>query len=298
MVGAALAATAGGALLRARRGVDPTAAVAAAGSPSSPCPAGMVLLPGGAFEMGDAQGKPDEQPVHRVEVASFCLDVDEVTVGAYATCVERRGCSLPPSTVEHPDLTDADRAFESETCHGTTGTYLVHPINCVDHAAATHYCASLGQRLPTEEEWEYAARGGAEQRRYPWGDADPDPTRLNACDHACWEVHDRAGRPWGHMFPTDDGFPRTAPVGRFPAGNARWGVHDLEGNVAEWTSSAPCPYPRTDCPSPYRIYRGGSWHAVLKTTVQPGRRWWATPAVRQSWLGFRCAKSLAGAPPP
>ncbi len=292
LVTGALGAAGVVALILSRR-VPPGGSPAAAPA-DGPCPPGMALIPGGSFAMGDAEGRPDEQPVHPVEVRAFCLDVDEVTAGAYASCAQSRACPPVPVTVERPDLTDADRLGESAACNGTRGERLGHPVNCVNHAAATRYCASLGRRLPTEEEWEYAARGGAEQRRYPWGDTDPDPTRLNACDRACWEFFRDFGRPWGYMFDARDGFQRTAPVGRFRAGDSRWGVHDLAGNVNEWTSSAYCPYPSSTCASPYRVYRGGGWAAVMKTTVQAGWRGWARPEVRESDVGFRCAVS---APP-
>ena len=294
LVAVALGAAGGVALLVARRGagVPSPAPAPPAGASASPCPPGMALIPGGAFDMGTTSGRPDEQPVHRVEVGAFCLDVDEVTVGAYATCVANRGCAPAPITVERPDLTDADRLAESAACNGTQGDRITHPVNCVDHAAATHFCASLGLHLPTEEEWEYAARGGAEQRRYPWGDSDPDPTRLNACDRSCFEFFQGFGHPWGYMFDVRDGFPRTAPVGSFRAGDSRWGVHDMAGNVLEWTSSTYCPYAEGRCESPFRVYRGGGWAAVLKTTVQATWRGRAVPTVRDSNLGFRCAKAL------
>jgi formylglycine-generating enzyme required for sulfatase activity len=94
------------------------------------------------------------------------------------------------------------------------------------------------------------------------------------------------------MFEGSDGFARTAPVGSFRAGDSRWGVHDMAGNVGEWTSSAYCPYPQNRCANAERVYRGGGWAAVLKTTVQATRRAWSLPTARDADRGFRCAASV------
>jgi len=134
------------------------------------CPTGMALVPGGTYRMGSEAGDSDEQPVHEVEVARFCLDLTEVTVSDYAGCVSSGKC-MPANT--------------GGSCNAGVAGRENHPINCVDWNQADAYCQAQGLRLPTEEEWEYAAKGGDEDRRYPWGAAPPGPTLLNACGSEC-----------------------------------------------------------------------------------------------------------------
>ncbi len=113
-----------------------------------------------------------------------------------------------------------------------------HPINCVDWEQARAYCVTESGRLPTEEEWEYAARGGSEQRVSPWGSDAPKLGLLNACGGEC----ERALAPLGvrlrPIYPEDDGYPMTAPVGSFPKGAGKWGHTDLAGNVWQSTDIA------------------------------------------------------------
>jgi formylglycine-generating enzyme required for sulfatase activity len=139
-----------------------------------------------------------------------------VTVAAYRLCVRASACAPP---IKHEGCNWEQRGRDD------------HPINCVDWAQANAYCAWMGKRLPTEEEWEYAARG-REGRRYPWGDEAPGPTRVNVCDKECRRMAERGrGQLPPIMFEASDGWGSTAPVGSYPAGNSPFGVADMAGNI-------------------------------------------------------------------
>jgi serine/threonine-protein kinase len=139
----------------------------AATSPSgaadaSGCPPEMALIQGGAFLMGASDGKDDEQPVHRVEVRSFCLDKREVTASAYAACVGEGACSPAAATVQRSGAEGDVKQAESAACVGSRDDRKSSPMNCVDFAQAEAFCKSRKKRLPTEEEWEFAAKGTAQ----------------------------------------------------------------------------------------------------------------------------------------
>lgn len=129
-----------------------------------------MLFPAATFKMGASEAEddamPEDKPEHAVTVAAFCMARTEMTVAEYDACVAAGRCT-------------AAGALHNPHCNTGMSGRSNHPINCVDLAQATAYCEAQGARLPTEEEWEYAARG-AEGRRYPWGSAAPDTTRLNA----------------------------------------------------------------------------------------------------------------------
>jgi formylglycine-generating enzyme required for sulfatase activity len=258
------------------------------------CRPGMVMIEGATFAMGsaaDAETPSDETPPHGVSVKAFCLDVTEVTVDAYAGCAS---CDRPLMTVEFEGLTPNGRSFESQFCNRAEARG--HPINCIDWSQAGSYCAAQGKRLPTEAEWELAARG-KDARTYPWGQAPPSGERLNACGAECsrmlTERREKVGKgPWPAMYGDDDADPATAPVGRHPAGATPAGVLDLAGNVWEWTSSPYCPYGKDDCGDSRRVLRGGGWDTTESQDVRAARRYPSAPTARGRSIGFRCAGSL------
>lgn len=254
----------------------------AAPTPEAPatCPAGMVFFPAATFRMGatdaDDDAMPDDMPQHTATVAAFCMAVTETTVAEYEVCVQAERCA------------PAEGASQHAHCNTGVRGRSEHPINCVDFAQATAYCEAQGARLPTEEEWEHAARGAA-GRKYPWGSAAPDTTRLNACDDECVGLSLKIDV----MFETSDGWATTAPTGSFPRGATPEGLQDMAGNVAEWTSSRDCPYPERSCTEEKRIVRGGGWDTGMRASVSGWGRTYGghEPSARLSGLGFRCAKT-------
>ena len=231
----------------------------------------MAWLPGGTFTMGE---KKD-----RVTVAGFCLDVTEVTVAAYASCAS---CTPAATTVDWPGISEDDRRFFNSFCNGNRPDRRDHPINCVDWNQADNFCAAGGKRLPTEQEWEYAARSGGRAQTYPWGNGPPGALLLNACGSECVAMMARLGRPdWKGMYSGDDGWEATAPVGSFPNGATAQGVRDMAGNVWEWTSSA--------YDADRRVIRGASWDIGDPSNVRSAFRFGA-PFHRSAHLGLRCAR--------
>jgi formylglycine-generating enzyme required for sulfatase activity/uncharacterized protein with von Willebrand factor type A (vWA) domain len=245
-----------------------------------------ITIPGGTFTMGSERSK-DETPAHPVTVSSFLLDDIEVTVGAYAECVASGACT-PADTGSYCNAGKADRQS--------------HPINCVDYAQAQSYCRWRGGRLPTEEEWEYAARG-SDGREYPWGAAQPSPRLLNVCGSECVAAQKKRGQDWRSMYSGDDGWPETAPVGSYPDGKSPFGALDLAGNVWEWVDGWYCSdgykpgvstrderY-KSGCRANSRVLRGGSWDSEFPTYVRAAYRYRYSPVFRYSNVGFRCART-------
>jgi formylglycine-generating enzyme required for sulfatase activity len=255
----------------------------------SPCPSGMVAVPAGSFAMGSTDGDDDEKPVHPVDVRAFCMDRTEVTVEAYAGCVARAACKPARVTVEWPKIEDGDRQLLSKFCNAAAPDRAKHPINCVDWNDADTYCRAVGKRLPTEEEWEYAARG-AGSRRFPWGEADPGPALLDACGAECTELGRELHQEWDGMYAGSDGAASTAPVGSYPAGRSSFGLDDMAGNVWEWTASMHCDYAKpTNC-NDERVNRGGGWYNGFPPDVRAANRNDDPPTTRNRDLGFRCAR--------
>lgn len=206
------------------------------------CPAGMASLAGGSFTMGDRKDQ--------VTVSGFCLDATEVTADAYAACVRGGQC------------TAEGLSCDAAATYGVAGKGN-HPVNCVDWGQAATYCNAQGKRLPTEEEWEWAARGGRNGWKYPWGNGEPD-------FQACWSgVSMRSG---------------TCAVGSLSQGDAPGGIHDLAGNVWEWTSST------NANDSAARVARGGGWYYGDASSLRAANRSGYAPSYRFDTLGFRCAR--------
>lgn len=246
----------------------------------------LITIAGGSFAMGSdgPNANEDEKPVHTVTVADFRIDRTEVTVRAYRRCQQAGKCSEP----------DAYRSVKGDYhifCNWKNPNDRDnHPINCVDYRQAQSFCAWAGKRLPSEEEWEYAARGGGEARIYPWGNEEPTERHLNACGTECMAhlVANRfpGGRP---LYPTSDGWSETAPVGSFPAGASKHGVLDLAGNVWEWTASQYGSYDGTRS-QPKRVLRGGSWGGGDPRSERTTNRFRLDEQSRAQFLGFRCAQ--------
>lgn len=262
-------------------------AAAASSAAAASCPDGMAQLPAGRFLRGSTQGPDgglgllDERPPKEVEVQTFCLDKTEVTVGAYTTCVTAGRCEKP---------------LEKSPPHVWTEQFTwgkpdreKHPVNGVTFESARGFCKQAGKRLPTETEWEYAARGST-NRPHPWGDAPPGPKLLNVCDTSCRAEGQKHKLAWVAMFEESDGFPYTAPVGSFPAGATPEGVLDLEGNVREWVEGPACPYDKPDCSEKAILQRGASWLEQFKGEVRSSARPRTLSNGAYASVGFRCAK--------
>lgn len=258
------------------------------------CPPGMVALHATSFRMGsaaDGETPNDETPDHVVALGAYCLDAKEVTLDAYANCT---GCGAVPTVVELEGLTANARSFWSQFCNSQGDGR--RPVNCVDWASARAYCESVEKRLPTEAEWEFAARG-PERRTYPWGEEPPNAARANGCGAECSRLltakFEEIGKPaWPRMHDGDDLAPILSPVGRFAAGNTPSGFSDLAGNVWEWTDSRYCPYAKDDCDDSRRVLRGGGWDTVDAQYLRSAHRRPSAPSARGWSIGFRCAKSL------
>jgi formylglycine-generating enzyme required for sulfatase activity/serine/threonine protein kinase len=250
----------------------------------------MVKIPAGTFKMGSEDGEKDEKPAHEVVVSAFEMDRTEVTVAAYRACVEAGKCEAS-DTVYAPDYykTAADVKLFSGFCNWGKTDRATHPINCVDWKQAAAFCEWAGKRLPTEEEWEYAARG-TDGRKYPWGDSAPGPTLLNACGAECRVMWAKKGFTTKVMYEGTDGYEDTAPVGSFASGASPFGLQDMAGNVWEWTSSWYSADYSKNRAGTYRVYRGGGWGNDAPADVRAADRNRNAPSDRDYDLGFRCAR--------
>jgi serine/threonine-protein kinase len=224
----------------------------------------MVYVPAGEFTMGsqhiDPEAQADEIPQHTLQLDAFWVDRTEVTNAMFTHCVEAGGCTAP-----------------MHSSHYSMPDYADHPVAGVTWFQAEAYCHWAGRRLPTEAEWEKAARG-PDGRLYPWGNAAPDATLLNFAR----QVGD------------------TTSVGSYPAGASPYGALDMAGNVWEWVSDGYDPnyYTHTPTTNPpggtsanQRVIRGGAW-GVDARAVRLANRFWAFPG-RNDTDGFRCALSVS-----
>jgi formylglycine-generating enzyme required for sulfatase activity len=244
-------------------------------------PEEMILIPAGTFVMGNVNAGETEKPPHKVVITqAFYIDHTEVTAGDYNKCVAAHKCT--PSGVHGPNVDDAVIAKFASFCTGADPNNERKPINCIDFAQAEAYCAFVEKRLPTEAEWEYAARG-SDERVYPWGNTNPTCTMGNFARNA----GECAGRPRG-----------TTEVGAFSEYTSPFGAVDMAGNVWEWVADAfdPKAYTQETQQDPYvnkasdkGILRGGSWDfsaSVAKTTF----RLKFDRHTGQISIGVRCAK--------
>lgn len=285
---------------------DAKAPDAKAAPGSGACPAGAALVEGGKFFMGSDSEDPilsRARPAHQVEIDPVCMDVHEITVTEYKTCVGAGDCkpafretwwpqgTVPEQTWKH------DKDVHTPMCNDGQADRLNHPINCVTWAQAVAYCEHKGGRLPTEAEWEYAARG-SDGRVYPWGDEAPDPERTNSCDQRCKAWRDENALPdYGMMFEADDGYAGTAPVGSYPKGRTQSGLEDMVGNVFEWTSDRVYDYKAEFQKNPQgpdkegeaRVIRGGAFNSFRASFADPAFRYSMDETAHTHGIGFRCA---------
>jgi formylglycine-generating enzyme required for sulfatase activity len=275
----------------------------------------QAQVPAGRFLMGDAFGEgypaDGEVPVHPVRLGAFTVDATAVTNDAFAaftaatgycTEAERAGHSAvfalflraEPGDVlavfpEVPWWADV-RGANWRRPHGPSSSLDGlgdHPVVHVTRADAEAYCAWAGRRLPTEAEWEYAARGGTASRRYPWGDELAPGGR-----HRC--------NIWQGTFPTEntaeDGWAATSPVASYPPGG--FGLYDTAGNVWEWCADwfdphyyarSPVDDPRGPAPTGFAVLRGGSYlcHAAYCNRYRSAARSSSTPHSSSANCGFR-----------
>ena len=224
----------------------------------------MVSIPAGEFTMGSHDGDADERPAHKVQVNAFSMDVYEVTVRQYAEFLRAEGFHSPLDwkTMNQP-------------------THQKYPVANVDWADAAAYCKWAGKRLPTEAEWEKAARG-TDGRLYPWGNDPPTP------------LHANYGKTGSHNYEA------LAPVGTFENGKSPYGIYDMAGNVWEWVSdwydtdyykNSPQQNPEGPSTGGFKVIRGGAWNTSARN-LRSSDRYWDPPSFRSLYFpGFRCVKN-------
>jgi formylglycine-generating enzyme required for sulfatase activity len=234
------------------------------------CLGPVAQIPAGCFDMGDhfAEGDGDELPVHEVCISVFEMDVHEVTNAEYAACVADSGACTPPLH---------SYSISRGTYYGDP-TYDDFPVILVDWYQAQDFCTWAGKRLPTEAEWEYAARGGLSGKRYPWGDT------ISGTDANYYD----SGDSWDNDTSQVEYY---APNG--------YGLYDMAGNVGEWVndwyqSGYYSVSPTNDPPGPavgmYPVLRGGSWGSSTLYLRVAARSPSFHPAYETYDIGFRCAR--------
>ena len=239
----------------------------------------FVTIQGGTFQMRSNSGSSNEQPIHSVTLASFEMMRSEITVGQYRLCVNASVCSSP---------------ITSTYCNwsSSTGSKEDHPINCVSWRQSMEFAAWVGARLPTEAEWEYAARGEGQNITYPWGNGSPTCTLVayNSCNSG------------------------TSTVCSHPTGNSTQGLCDMAGNVYEWVqdewhsnyNGAPddgsgwctgnCPENASDSAynasdSASRVIRGGGWGSS-SSYLRSAYRNAYSPSNQYNNVGARLSRSI------
>lgn len=235
----------------------------------------MVLVSSGIFKMGCNKGVLCEGPAHVVNLDSYYIDTYEVTNAQYLACEFDQQCNQPRNT----------RYYDSPS-------FRNHPVVFVTWSMAANYCAWRGARLPTEAEWEKAARAnGTEMLYYPWGNRF-NGDLLNFCDINCAQS--------GKNKSYNDGFSDTAPVGIYEGGKSPYGAYDMAGNVIEWVADwydkdyyfiSPSNNPLGPESGTHRVLRGGSWYSnqnYVRTFVRTS----LSPTVAYNYVGFRCARSV------
>lgn len=244
--------------------------------------ADMRLIPAGPFQMGCESSEDPlcnyhgagESPLHTVTLDAFTIDTYEVTNARYARCVASGGCTAPHSTQAYSSVRGNYEYYG-------VAQYANFPVIQVDWFQASAYCAWVGKRLPSEAEWEKAARGSTNSRIYPWGNATPDCTRLNYYDG------------------TKNCVGETTEVGSYESGASPYGVMDMSGNVWEWVndwwqfdyySVSPPANPQGPATGSWRMVRSGSF-GEPSAGVRSAVRGHGGPETWGASVGFRCARS-------
>jgi formylglycine-generating enzyme required for sulfatase activity len=227
-------------------------------------PEGMVLVPAGEFLMGAEDGHPDARPMRRPSLSSYWIDKYEITIAQYRRCVVSGVCAPPK---DRSAFDDPQRAQ--------------HPVTNVTWSQARAYCQWSSRRLPTEAEWEKAARG-TDGRRYPWGNSE------------------EMIKSWLKERDVRTGSNGTAPVGSLPENVSPYGVFDLVGNVWEWVRDwyaddfyavAPSHDPQGPLRGSFRVLRGGDW-SQSPLDLRASYRGWDEMTYWGPTLGFRCADDV------
>jgi formylglycine-generating enzyme required for sulfatase activity len=261
-------------------------------TPDPRCPASMVFIEGGDFSLGETyDNSRNRQPRHVVpaSVPSFCMHATEVTVGSYRACVSASYCKPAHDEVDWDGITADQRKAWSTFCHTADSDAVDHPQNCVDWYDASSFCHFVGGRLPTDYQWEFAAKG-PEKSSYPWGVEMPTSFRLNICDESCRESlkpHNPLSSSW------NDESASTSPVGAYPLGNSFHGLTDMSGNVWEWVDVIQPANSNVSSASSStkQELRGGGWDGAMPSYIRTTNSRLMAPKYRASSWGFRCVKN-------
>ena len=216
--------------------------------PALACPDGMVLVPGGPFVMGDPAGNPDANPAHEVTLSPYCIDVTEVSAARYQECADAGACY---------DLTTFGmcKTLDPLRPNACRPGHADHPANYVSFSRATAFCAWSGGRLPTEAEWEKAARGPTPQT-WPFGET----IDCSIATYAQGPIYDECLPP--------SGVGDTVPIDAHPEGASPYGVLNMAGNVEEWVadwysptwySESPDVDPQGPASGATHVFRGGGF---------------------------------------